>query len=94
MRTVWKYELNMGPTLESRTTELSFPPSSVVVHVGLQEGKLCICVEKSTQLVFDRFDCTYYVIGTGHEKPKGHAHMDHKGSVLDGIFVWHVYCGW
>lgn len=88
MRTIWKY-----PLRES-VTELEFPAGSKVVHVGVQGSDICIWVEQSPDLTDGLFKRTFYIVGTGHPIPTGHAHMDHMGTVMQSPFVWHIYMGW
>ena len=86
-REVWKYKLNMGKT------KVVLPEGSILAHIGVQNGCIYIWVEQQIEPA-DGIEHIYFVVGTGQPLPEGYAHMDHRGSVFQGPFVWHVYEGW
>lgn len=87
-RTVWKYKLNMG------ATQMVLPLGSKVLLVGEQQGEPHIWVEQDPTDGADGIQYTFYIVGTGHELPTGHAHLDYQGSYFSGPFVWHIYKAW
>lgn len=62
-----------------------------VVLVAMQGSILCVWTEEDGEPdpAPRRVAC---VFGTGHPVPP--AYTEHIGSVVDGMFVWHVYGRW
>ncbi len=79
---IWKFPLN--------STTLSVPVGAKCILTAMQEGTLCAWFEfhkpKHNDLAFR--DIEVEVHETGHTIPEGREHI---GSVIDGVFVWHVY---
>ena len=88
MRTVYKYQLNLG------TTRLELPEGSIPVHVGVQGEGVCLWVEQTNDPDGSFTWHTYKAIGTGHPCPTGYARTEHLGTVMMPPFVWHVYECW
>lgn len=61
--------------------------TSKIIHVGMKHGEVCIWVEQAERPL-EPSPRHFRVFGTGHPIPEGY---HHKGSVVDGGFVWHVY---
>lgn len=61
--------------------------TSKIIHVAMKHSEVCIWVEQADPPLVPspRY---FRVFGTGHPIPEGY---HHKGSVVDGGFVWHVY---
>lgn len=81
MKTIFKYVLQLGEHNIVQGCE-SFRP----VHVAVQDGQLCVWAELDTAA--DPQNHRFAVIGTGHPAP---VPGEYVGSVLSGMFVWHVY---
>lgn len=63
------------------------PADAQIIHVGMQNGKLCYWEEHSGNglaMVLMQ----YRVVGTGHAIPLT---ADYIGTAFDGGFVWHLY---
>lgn len=96
MKRVYKYPLyvpmkNSGSPL----TDILMPKNAKVVHVGLQEGVVTIWAEVDDDALQAAVSGRewdgrrFAVYGTGDTIPDDDA--VHVGSLMDGIFVWHVY---
>lgn len=87
MKKVWKFELRKGIY-----STVNVPEESEILHVACQKNKFgenVICfwalVNPDSRYVIRRF----HVYGTGHEiSTPG---LQHRGSIVDGPFVWHVF---
>lgn len=78
-RYIWKYVVSLS-------SETTVPLAGTIVHVGIQSSwpMLWVEVDPSAEAVPRTFD----VFGTGEPIPDG---WQHRGTVQDGAFVWHVY---
>tara|TARA_Y100000310_G_scaffold151248_1_gene150820 strand:- start:944 stop:1216 length:273 start_codon:yes stop_codon:yes gene_type:complete len=84
MRTIWKYEIPVHPTIH-----LEMPVGAEPLSVGNQNGDICIWA-----LVFDdRIKETrkFGVAGTGHPLQWEMTAKSFIGTVQIGQFVWHVF---
>ena len=78
MNTIWKYTITGNGTHR-------IPKGAKVIHVGNQNGYICIWCEVDTGVkVFEKRD--FKIFGTGR-KVEG----KHCGTVIMGDYVWHVY---
>lgn len=85
MKTIHKYVLDVVDELDIAT-----PEAFKVIHVGEQNGRLCLWaeVDTSTRTV----SRTFCVVGTGNGNPRDHLPpCCHVGSAVCPPFVWHVY---
>ena len=82
MRTIWKF-----PVLSTGPCEIEVPEPGMMVHVGRDPLTGLVAfwaeVESDAPKVARRF----LVVGTGHPIP---ADAAHRGSVVNGDFVWHL----
>lgn len=80
MRTIHKYNLSQGQTFK-------LPVGSKLLHIAMQAGSICAWFEVDAvgETTEKR---SFVIVGTGHMVPEGTSHV---GTVLDGIFVWHIY---
>jgi Tfp pilus tip-associated adhesin PilY1 len=83
-RTIWKFTLKVG-----RWETISLPPAAKVIFAAIdpQSGAPAIWVD----LDVDDMGCKdrlFAVFGTGREIDDD---AIHRGSMLDGSFVWHVF---
>jgi hypothetical protein len=89
MRTVWKYVIPIEGRMEMKDMIRPFP-----VHVGIdpQTGWIAVWIDHLTEqperVLYGLTELSFQIVGTGHEAPEGWAHA---GSVIQDIFVWHVY---
>lgn len=78
-RVVWKYALAIGP-------EQTIAFAGRIVHAAVQDSFPMLWVE------VDRAGTpvarTFRIFGTGQTIPDG---WEHRGTVQDPPFVWHVY---
>lgn len=84
MKTIWKFNL----AAEEKQT-VKMPYNSKPVHVGLDpSGELCLWaeVDPDNQL----FDEIFYIVGTGCTIP--YEVVKHIGTIVQGWYVFHVYC--
>lgn len=82
MIAVWKFPIEV-----TRDQTIEVPDNPKVLHVGLDpEGTPCLWCQVLT--TNERVKLPVSVVGTGHPVPQGRAH---RGSFIDGPFVWHVY---
>ena len=86
MPEIWKY------TLEHAITEFRIPEAHTFLHVGLQNGKICVWakVDPTRLWAFGKF----WLVGTGQHKPSAFFEArTYLGTVIiDGQgLVWHVY---
>ena len=80
MKTVWKYNLNLGEE------NISMPQLARVLSFGSQHGTLCMWAEVETTNPY--VPRTFLVVDTGHEVPKAARHL---GTTQVAPFVWHLY---
>lgn len=81
MKTIWKFPIF------DWVDEIKIPRDAKVVHVAIQETVPTIWAE--VELNNEFVGRGVAVIGTGQPVPADSA--THVGTVLDGIWVWHVY---
>lgn len=82
--TVWKFPLALDA---KGRAEVKMPAPAAIIDTAFDaDGNLCVWAEvrPSEPLVTRRLA----VVGTGHDIPDNGAHV---GSVIDGMFVWHIY---
>ncbi|MEL6716318.1 MAG: hypothetical protein AAFP86_21235 [Planctomycetota bacterium] len=84
MKRVYKYELHLG------AEECSFPFGSdaAVVHVGMQEGTLCLWALVDPAKLNTGDYRHFTVRGTGHGVSPG---LVHCGTAIAAPIVWHVF---
>lgn len=86
MRTVWKFPLQ-------QVTKLQVPISASVNLVGLDPttGDPALWVELDSDA--EKVERTFAIYGTGHDINSAFGCQPplHVGSVIHGVFVWHVY---
>ena len=84
MLKIWKYELELASQ-----QVLSLPPGADILHVGEQNGKLCMWVllDARSTVVTDR---RIGIVGTGQEIATD-AKREHIGTVQIAGYVWHVF---
>jgi hypothetical protein len=84
VKTVWKYPLRIDDSIQSIETYAG----SRIVHVGNQDGQLCVWIEHNIESNPVRRH--FKVHGTGHPIEP---YAVHVGSAVMPPFVWHVYEG-
>ena len=83
---VWKYEIE----ILGKNQEVEMPVGATILHVDSQRtDTIClwalVCPTAPTNVrVFD-------VYGTGHDINIRHHDINHLGTVIIGVFVWHVF---
>lgn len=80
--TILKFSLNIKAGVQA----LSLPQNSAIVHVGMQDSRLCFWA-----VVDPRNSCStryFRVIGTGDEVSPPDFYV---GTTQDGPFVWHLF---
>lgn len=82
MRTVYKYRVPVG------VSKLSLPSGSKCIHIDAQVDKIVMWVEVTIDAITT--DWTLLIIGTGQQLPED-VEYEHLGTVMMGMFVWHVY---
>lgn len=88
MKTIYKYELEVKDGIQ----EVYMPDAADIIHVGEQNGKICMWAEVDTTNISEQR--YFHVIGTGHPIPntKGiPTRSNWTGTVQMPPFVWHVY---
>lgn len=84
MRTIYKYQLRVVDGLQEITTHIG----AHIVHVGQQNGYVCVWMEVDTSLPEQKRH--FEIIGTGQPIPFDRLYV---GTVMLPPFVWHVYSG-
>lgn len=82
MKTVFKYAFShpAGDVFE-------VPVGAQFLHAGIQAGVPCVWFEvDETQTL--KYRRTFVLVGTGVRVPES---SEHRGTVLQGAFVWHFY---
>jgi len=83
MRTVYKYELGVGPAC------LLMPINADILHFGYDPaGKLCIWAKVDTDL--GQSPRAFLVTGTGHDLREAEI-KSHIGTAVCGDLVWHAF---
>ena len=85
MRSVYKYVFD-NP---AGTMELELPRRAEVVHVGEQNGKVCMWIVVDVSAGAEHELRRYRTHGTGHAIVDSYA--KHVGTAFVGPFVWHVF---
>lgn len=81
MKTVYKYPISYDDVFK-----LELPVNAKVIHIAMQHGSPCMWVQLDLEMT--RALRSFVVVGTGQRVP---ANSEYVGSVMDGIFVWHIY---
>lgn len=84
MNTIWKYVLDIT---DKQT--LFMPREAEFLHVGEQNGRLCVWAEVDTDNGLEPVDV--FICGTGNQLPVFGAGVLYVGTAQVGEFVWHVY---
>lgn len=84
MRTIWKFTFKLNSVVE-----VQMPDRARVIHVGEQNGLLCLwaMVDTENQLTARRFR----IFGTGHPLSTDVKESHFIGTVFQSIYVWHVF---
>lgn len=80
MKTIWKFPLTTGLTLQ-------VPRGARVLDIRDQNGSICLWALVNTEASPEEMKLAIY--GTGHELPEDPG--DYLGSVHQNGFVWHVF---
>lgn len=85
MKTIWKYELSIGPTL------LDVPKDASLLTVQIQNEKPCLWMGVDPDAECVRR--TFHVIGTGHPIVDLYNTLKYVGTfqLHSGTFVGHVF---
>lgn len=83
MQIVYKFQLRIGNSVQ----RFDLPVEAKPLHVAMQDGKLqmWVLLDPTTMTIKRRF----VVYGTGQYILPPHAR--HVGTVLDDMYVWHVF---
>lgn len=81
MRVIHKFPINLG------ANEITLVDDAIVVHVGVQEGKITLWIECELNTVTTEHRI-FLVYGTGHSIGP---FDEYVGTVQIGRYVWHVY---
>ena len=76
MKTVYKYPVG----------EIQLPKGAKILTAKRQNDKVVLWAEVDTEQVLEHR--TIHVYGTGHLIPDNACYIS---TVIDGIFVWHIY---
>jgi hypothetical protein len=76
-------------TLEFTDTQIITIPDGDLLHLGEQNGKLCMWVAEEQDAKYVNF--TIFLVGTGHDVPE--EATEHLGTVIMKNLVWHVFAG-
>lgn len=83
MSKIYKY-----PLLMTGEQTVTFPKGSRIIHVGVQDGIICIWARVDPDA--EPRKVSVYIYGTGDEVPDDI--VEHAGTVITpNGFVWHVY---
>ena len=91
MRTVYKYPLQL-----TDKQEIELPEHAAILHVGEQNGELCVWVLVNTENGKEPW--VFYVCGTGHEL-RDRIETLHPAVYVGTVqmqnapLVWHVFAG-
>lgn len=83
MRTIYKYPLRPG----LNTVSMHF--NAHRLHVGDQDGVPTLWAQVNTDEPL--VEQVYEVFGTGQPLPEHIGYMEHVGTAVGPLFVWHVY---
>ena len=81
---IWKYELRRS----SEVQEFLLPPPAIPVHAAMQGKTLTVWCEVDPTRPADE-PVRFRVVGTGEVFDR--FTWKHLATVMDGMFVWHVY---
>lgn len=85
MRTIWKFQLEMG------ATDVMLPVGAKPLHFGVQGGIPTVWCLVNTERPFN-MSRRFTVYGTGH--PIHSEEKCHIGTCFDEGFVWHLFTDW
>ena len=81
--TIWKFPFKIEGHVK-----IEVPFGAEIIHVGLDpNGDACIWAEVDPDKTREEIDL--FVVGTGHAMPE--LPLRHRGSIIQGSFVWHIY---
>lgn len=86
MKTIYKYQLKI---INTQIVEMH--RGAKILHVGSQEGSLCIWAEVDTSYPTRPF--VFDIVGTGHTLTLSSGTCKYLGTVQMPPYVWHVYGG-
>lgn len=88
MNKVYKYPIRPNSNHELYPIIVEAPVGAKPLHVGIQNGQVCLWVEVNP-LAGVLSQCLLYCVGTGHGCiPDGYVHFQ---SMQEGPYVWHFY---
>jgi len=89
MKKIYKYSLPGSP---GDTVAVETVPGANIVHFALQNGQFTFWAEHERARETERYERRIFcVVGTGMDIEDSAVH---RGTVLDGRFVWHLYESW
>ena len=80
-RVIWKFQL------AGDYTSIWMPENGRVIHFADQNGVYHIWAEVDPEEFCT--NRTFRIVGTGQSIPEGN--NEYLGTILDGVFVWHLY---
>ena len=80
-RRVYKYIM----PLPGHTLRIGIPSGYSPVHMDMQGDDICMWAEVDSA---GSFEYNFVTLPTGADIPQG---AEHRGTVIDGFYVWHVY---
>ena len=83
MRTIWKFPL------QHEADTYLVPKGATPIHVAMQNDLICVWMTVDSKA--NRVERRISIHGTGNSLD--HVGGRHIGSVLDGVYVWHVFDG-
>jgi len=90
MKTIWKGKLSLtGGVVQTVTMPSLF--TKVKVRMADEDSTIDFWTEVDTDGALGERKCDFIVIGTGHERPDDG--FSWIGTVIHGVFRWHVYMG-
>lgn len=90
MRQVFKFIVPFASEALAQMSEMPADPNWPVVLTGVdpRSGQPAIWLEAVAGQCEPHTGRRFAAFGTGHDIPLGWAH---RGSLIDGSFVWHIY---
>ena len=83
MKAIWKFPFKCG----TEAMRFHRMPPGKVIHVEKQHDQICMWVEVDKSIEHFPYR-TFRVFGTGWDIIDGY---EHRGTWLDGAYVWHLY---
>ena len=87
MRTIFKYTVGWSGTWQI----VDLPRAADIIHVAIQNDLVTFWAEVDTEQPLEAREFAVFETGANLDHERG---VTHRGTILEGSFVWHLYEAW